>query len=229
MDDVDHALLKHAKAMWGQSNVPKLERIKSIDDNILFKCKPNVPFRAAVWLENAAHDKAWLVAAGPRSSGSREDFYEALKSYCERKLTHTRKSLSGFKPGKKTHSDHLIPTDDDRMRLQLEQDYAVVLQADQKITDMVRKAQQNPTTVFSTKVYGCDVEALVEVGDYQELFVHIMIVGSAPQNAMNLILTAAVPDVVEEDWDFLEEPPAGMGTSGGMYCYTLLAPGWHGL
>lgn len=229
MDEVNHVLLDRAKAMWHENNIPKLERISSIDDNILFKCKPNVPFRAAVWLENAEQDRAWMVAAGPRNDGSRSDFYESLKSACERKLTQVRHSSSGFKPGKKTHSDHLMPTHDDAMRLELERNYNLVLESDNKIADMVQKAQQNPTEVFTLEVYGCHVETLVEIGEYQELYVHIMIVGSAPHDAMNLILTAAVPDVVEEDWDFLEHPPTGIGDTGGMYCYTLLSPGWHRL
>lgn len=229
MDEIDHPVFAHAKRIWQAGNDPKLERISSIDDNIFFKCKPNVPLRGAMWLEKNAKDKAWLVAAGPRSEGSRGDFYEALQSTCARNLARARISRSNFKLGKNTYSDHLLPEDDDRKRLELERNLTLVLEADQKILDMVRKAQESPTSVFATEVYGCKVETMVEKSEFQELYVHIMIIGSAPKDAMSLILSVAVPEAHEEDWDFLEEAPVGMESSGGMYCYTLLAPGWRHL
>src|SRR5207248_10265825 len=49
------------------------ERIRSIDDVVLFKVKIQ-RWRGAVWLDQAW---PWVVAAGVREEGSSDDFYSA--------------------------------------------------------------------------------------------------------------------------------------------------------
>jgi hypothetical protein len=74
LDEVDHPLLRKAAGQFGQANGPR-ERIRSVDDHVLYKVKTG-RWRGAVWVED--YRQPWLVAAGWREEGSPEDFYEAL-------------------------------------------------------------------------------------------------------------------------------------------------------
>ncbi|MET7324667.1 hypothetical protein [Streptomyces sp. NPDC005549] len=60
------------------------DRIRSIDDEILFKIKVQ-RWRGAVWTDE---DLPWLVAAGQREDGSPDDFYSALETTARAARAH---------------------------------------------------------------------------------------------------------------------------------------------
>ena len=78
LDEIDHSLLGKASEQFADSDTPH-ERIRAVDDQVLFKVKVQ-RWRGAVWTEETL---PWLVAAGWRESGSADDFYAiAWKPAC---------------------------------------------------------------------------------------------------------------------------------------------------
>jgi hypothetical protein len=69
LDEFDHPLLRKAREQFADEAIPH-ERIRVVDDQILFKVKVQ-RWRGAVWIEQRM---PWLVAAGRRESGSSDDF-----------------------------------------------------------------------------------------------------------------------------------------------------------
>ena len=75
LDEIDHPVLAKASEQFADED-GKHERIRSVDDQVLFKVKVQ-RWRGAVWLDA---DLPWLVAAGRREDGSGDDFYAALEA-----------------------------------------------------------------------------------------------------------------------------------------------------
>lgn len=73
LDEIDHPLIRKANEQFAQPTGPR-ERIRSIDDVVVFKVKVQ-RWRGAVV---EAGEPSWMVVAGVREAGSRDDFYEAL-------------------------------------------------------------------------------------------------------------------------------------------------------
>jgi hypothetical protein len=114
LDELDHPLLAKAREQFADENAAH-ERIRAIDDQVLFKVKVQ-RWRGAVWTEEQL---PWVVAAGCREDGSQDDFYKALESQAVRaraeyNRTHTP-ALSGS-----TYIAELLPGQDDRQRYRLE-------------------------------------------------------------------------------------------------------------
>lgn len=65
LDEIDHPILQKATEQFTKSDVTH-ERIRAIDDHVLFKVKAR-RWRGAVWPEA---ERPWLVAAGVREAGS---------------------------------------------------------------------------------------------------------------------------------------------------------------
>lgn len=77
LDEIDHPLLRKAAEQFAAGDTPH-ERIRAIDDVVLFKVKTG-RWRGAVYSDDPEADvKDWLVAAGTREEGSPDDFYAAL-------------------------------------------------------------------------------------------------------------------------------------------------------
>src|SRR5947209_3535189 len=78
LDQVEHPLLAKAAEQFADPATPH-ERIRAIDDAVLFKVKVG-RWRGAVYADNDpdADVRDWLVAAGVREDGSNADFYAAL-------------------------------------------------------------------------------------------------------------------------------------------------------
>lgn len=71
LDELDHPLLVKARELFGDDEAGR-ERIRAVDDEVLFKVKVQ-RWRGAVWAETDL-DLPWLIAAGQREDGSSEDF-----------------------------------------------------------------------------------------------------------------------------------------------------------
>jgi hypothetical protein len=75
LDEIDHLIVAEAAEQFAAEAV-KHERIRAIDDQVLFKVKVQ-RWRGAVWVDA---DLPWLVAAGRREDGAGDDFYAALEA-----------------------------------------------------------------------------------------------------------------------------------------------------
>lgn len=71
------------------------EVIRAIDDNVLYKCKPNRELRGAAYKD--VDENYWIVATGKREQGSINDFYKALEIKAKNNLKQGRKSNSFYK------------------------------------------------------------------------------------------------------------------------------------
>lgn len=142
-----HDLLEKAKNLYPDASS---ERIKSIDDNYFLKCKIK-RYRGAIWIESDSEsDIWWLVAGGYRTDGSPTDFYTELESKCRNKLKEERQLDSSFKLGKLTHSDWLLPSEDDYTLLAAARQYTQLLIWQKDIISSYREAYRicNHTTTY---------------------------------------------------------------------------------
>lgn len=209
LDDIEHPLLAAARRQWSVDE-PQTERIVAIDDLVLLKCKPNRPIWGAVW-EEPAEGVAWIVAAGPRQEGSPKDFYAMLATDCER----ARKTLNvRGQNGKKTSSLHLLPTQDDRLRLQADAATETLRQANQDVASLISDARSQPGVIVERRALGADLEVLARRNDYDELYVAIAVTGSTSDEVHALILRMAVPDATLDDWTPITDPTELQTTFG---------------
>lgn len=74
LDEVDHPLLRKTSEQFADPGGAR-ERIRAIDDAVVFKAKVQ-RWRGAVWTDK--DERPWLIAAGWREDGSPQDFYEAF-------------------------------------------------------------------------------------------------------------------------------------------------------
>jgi hypothetical protein len=113
LEEIDHPLLRKAAEQFA-SGTPH-ERIRAIDDVVLFKVKTG-RWRGAVYSDDPGADvKEWLVAAGTREEDSPDDFYAAL--HAEARAARQRYNADHDKPlTTDTYAAHLLPGPDDRDR-----------------------------------------------------------------------------------------------------------------
>ncbi|WP_440902656.1 hypothetical protein [Actinosynnema sp.] len=74
LGEVDHPLPREAALQLADPTGTR-ERISAIDDTVFFKIKAQ-RWRGAAWTDG--NGQAWLVAAGQREEGSKDDFSESL-------------------------------------------------------------------------------------------------------------------------------------------------------
>ncbi|MDX2548759.1 hypothetical protein ACOT81_24975 [Streptomyces sp. WI04-05B] len=73
LDELDHPILAKAREHFADDEAGH-ERIRSVDDEVLFKVKVQ-RWSGAVW---AGEDLPWLIAAGQPEDGSPDDFLLSL-------------------------------------------------------------------------------------------------------------------------------------------------------
>ncbi|MEU5296972.1 hypothetical protein [Streptomyces umbrinus] len=220
LHEVDHPLISRAQQ---QADIAPTEKIASIDDTVLLKCKPGGSrWRGAIW-EDLHAGLGWLVAAGQRTAGARDDFYQQLRDGCKRKRAALNQAGDRLAPGKRTYSRHLLPDDDDQLRLKAEQGYRLLQEARNRVPQLVQEARDSAGEPVRTEVFGTAVEAYVyrAIGSYDELYLGLKVVGSAPDEVHDLILRLAVPDAVAEDWAPIQAPHRP-DEPGEIFYFTLL-------
>lgn len=84
LDELDHPILAKAREHFADDRAEH-ERIRSIDDEVLFKVKIQ-RWRGAVWTDE---DLPWLIATGQREDGSPDDFYSALETTARAARAHS--------------------------------------------------------------------------------------------------------------------------------------------
>ncbi|WP_173157237.1 hypothetical protein [Phytohabitans suffuscus] len=184
LDEIDHPVLRKAVEQFATTGATH-ERIRAIDDHVLFKVKVR-RWRGAVWPDA---NRPWLVAAGTREAGSPDDFYAALaaggRAARARYNRDNRAALTSD-----TFTDHLLPTTDDRLRYRLEMGARLIRRLESAIPELVRKSLidgREHTAALDTFAIGVQVRA-----DHgHETYVAICITGSVTAN-----LSAVVLDIV---------------------------------
>lgn len=118
LDEIDHPLLNKAGEQFADCDTPH-ERIRAIDDVVLFKAKIG-RWRGAVFTDQPdAEIRDWLVAAGTREDGSKDDFYAIL--HAQARTARQRYNAEHDTPlTTDTYVGSLLPGQDDHDRYLLE-------------------------------------------------------------------------------------------------------------
>lgn len=192
LGEIDHPLLAKAAAQFADPGA-KHERIRAIDDHVLFKAKVQ-RWRGAVWIDA---DQPWLVAAGYREDGSGEDFYAALEA--DGRAARARYNADhpdGLKS--ETSSAHLLPERADFVRYRAEAGVRFVRRVRGAVQALVRDSLRDGrehTVEFDTFTLGLQVRA-----DHgHETYAAVRITGSVPANLTAIIL-GNVPGCDQDSW-----------------------------
>jgi hypothetical protein len=116
--DLDVPLIREVERVAPHSPLGQ-KRIIGIEDTMIYRVRTS-DWRGATWLESA-EDIIWLVAAGPRRDGDREDFYNHVSALHERK--------------------RLLPDDDDRRKWRAEEGLRWVDQLSSDLTLLVNQTR----------------------------------------------------------------------------------------
>jgi hypothetical protein len=135
LDELDHPLLKKATEQFAVDDTPH-ERIRSIDDVVLFKVKTG-RWRGAVFNDEPEADvRDWLVAAGFREEGSGDDFYATLHS--QDRAARQRHNADHDKPlTTDTYAGGLLPVQDDHDRYLLEAGVRLARRLNTRLRDLL--------------------------------------------------------------------------------------------
>jgi len=192
LDEVDHPALAKAAEQFADPNAGH-ERIRAVDDQVLFKVKVQ-RWRGEVWTDATA---PWLVAAGTREAGSPDDFYAALAS--EAQAARSRYNREHSKPiGADTYVGPLLPGRDDYDRYAFEANTRLRRQIRDTVRHLVRASLRDGhehTAHQGGYVLGIQVRA-----DHgHETYVAVRIVGDPPADLVGVIL-ARVPGCDLTTW-----------------------------
>lgn len=186
LDEIDHPLLRKAAEQFAAEDTPH-ERIRSIDDVVLFKVKTG-RWRGAVYSDDDAEAavKDWLVAAGSREEGSPDDFYAALHS--EARAARQRYNAEHDKPLKTdTRTTHLLPAADDHDRYLLEEATRFARRLNAVVRDLVVGSLRDGHE-HAADFPGFRLGIIVRAEEGHESYVAIRITGSVPRNLASTIL-----------------------------------------
>jgi hypothetical protein len=173
LDEIDHPLLKKANEQFAAPTGPR-ERIRSIDDVVLFKVKVQ-RWRGAV---HDARDPSWLVAAGLREDGSRDDFYEALATAV--KAARTRYNAEhDASLNSETYCQSWLPDDDDHERYRAEAGVRLVRELRFIVHQLVHSSLLDGRE-HTAEVVGAELGLFVQAAEDHATYVALRIVGSVP-------------------------------------------------
>jgi hypothetical protein len=192
LDEIDHPLLAKATEQFAEVDA-RHERIRAIDDQILFKVKVQ-RWRGAVWTED---DLPWLVAAGTREDGSGDDFYTALET--DAKAARARYNTEHAPPlTGATYVAHLLPGPDDRVRYQLEAGARLLRRLIHTVRGLVHASLRDGhehAADFGTFALGITIRA----DDGHETYAAVRITGPVPDDLVGLILDI-IPGCDRDTW-----------------------------
>jgi hypothetical protein len=228
ISDIRHPLLDEVKRLWlSDAEFPK-ERISSIEDNIFFKVKPNIPLRGIVWEEKSNKKEPWLVASGKREDGSKKDIYEkiSIKSRNEAKI---RNSSSGSFIPLKTYSEYLKPQEEDYARLLIDTEIEPRIVLIREVEEALGDARNSLGRIVSFEIGQVIGELkIVQEGSIGEIFLKILI-SFDNFNDLAIVLKVLRPDLSEQDWQIDYQPNVHTHENNGnpvFYCYTLWEAPW---
>jgi hypothetical protein len=200
LDEVDHPLVRKAAGRFDRAEGPR-ERIRAVDDQVLYKVKSG-RWRGAVWVD--PDRQPWLVAAGWREEGSPEDFYEALAASA--RAARGRYNASHRPPlATDTHVGRLLPTRDDRDRHAAEGDARLLGRIETTVRRLTRQSLLTGRE-HRAEIAAAAVGVLVRAGGDNETYVALRIIGSVPDNLL-LVVLDVVPGCSRDGWYPEQEMP----------------------
>jgi hypothetical protein len=192
LDEVTHPLVAKTTERFADEQTPQ-ERIRAIDDHVLFKVKVQ-RWRGAVWVDA---DLPWLVAAGQREEGSSDDFYAALEATA--RAARARYNAEHSPPlTTTTYSGHLLPAREDDLRWRAES----AARTERRLTPIVRGLVRRSLLDGHEHAVMLDGAALgiqVLADQGHETYVAIRIIGSVPKRLAATIISL-VPGCELDDW-----------------------------
>lgn len=169
------------------------ERIRAVDDAIMFKVKVQ-RWRGAIIDDG---EPSWLVAAGVREEGSREDFYEALAAAM--KSARTRYNASHAPPlTTQTHSQGWLPVEDDYDRYRAEAGVRMLRQLRAEVCRVVCASLLDGREHVA-EIAGAELGVVVQATEDHATYVALRIVGSVPDDLLAVILSL-VPGCDRDSW-----------------------------
>lgn len=196
LDEIDHPLLRKATEQFAAEDTPH-ERIRAIDDVVLFKVKTG-RWRGAVYSGDSGADvKDWLVAAGTREEGSSDDFYATL--YDEARTARQRYNAEHDKPlTTDTHTAHLLPSPDDHDRYLIEAATRLARRLNTEVRELVRGSLRD-SHEHAADFAGFRLGIIVRAEEGNETYVAIRITGSVHKDLTATILNR-VPGCDPDAW-----------------------------
>ncbi|WP_405644392.1 hypothetical protein [Streptomyces sp. NBC_00019] len=192
LDEIEHPILAKAAEQFADVET-KHERIRAVDDQMLFKVKVQ-RWRGAVWVGD---DLPWLVAAGRRKDGSGDDFYAALEADAKAaRARYNAVHADGLKTS--AYTAHLLPTREDHVRYRAEAAVRFVRRLRAAILALARATLRDGrehAQDFDTFTLGLQVRA----DEGHETYLAIRITGSVPANLTAVILSN-VPGCDKDGW-----------------------------
>jgi hypothetical protein len=195
LDEIDHPLLHKASDQFTDPAGLR-ERILSVDDTVMFKIKVQ-RWRGAVWTDQ--DDQNWLVAAGRRESGSKDDFYQALASAAR---TAKARYNSEHTPPLQTdtHTVAWLPNADDRDRYILEAGLRFRRELKATVLALTRNSLLDGYE-HTAEIGGATLGIQIRAEDGHETYVALRIVGAIPDNLLATVLIL-VPGCDRNGWGY---------------------------
>jgi hypothetical protein len=204
LDEIDHPLVRKAVESFAEPDTPH-ERIRAIDDQVLFKVKVQ-RWRGAVWVEA---DLPWLVAGGQREDGSADDFYTALEASAAAARAHYNTDHTPALTTT-THTGYLLPGREDDLRYRAEEATRTERRLRPIVHDLVRRSLLDGHE-HAVMLGGAALGVHVLADQGHETYVAIRIIGSVPKRLAAIIVSmvpGCEPDAWMSDYAMPERPMA---------------------
>ena len=188
-----HVLLQKAQETFAAA-AARGERIRQVDDRVFLKAKVG-RWRGAVWRDLP---EQWLCAAGRREEGSPDDFYASLVERCR---SWRREYNSTYTPSlaTDTYSGPILPTENDRKRLLLEEAEAQVRAFETDIPLLVKAAVRAAGSEQRAPIGGFAIGVYIERQGIDGVYVAIRIQGPVRSRDHAIILNE-VPGTDPTSW-----------------------------
>ncbi|WP_285507951.1 hypothetical protein [Actinokineospora sp. NBRC 105648] len=192
LNELDHPLIGKANGQFAVPTGPR-ERIRSVDDAIMFKVKVQ-RWRGAVV---DGGEPSWLIAAGVREDGSRDDFYEALATAM--KAARARYNAEHSPPlTTQTHSGEWLADQDDRDRYRAEAGIRLLRELRAAVHQVVCASLLDGREHVAD-IGGAELGVVVQGTEDHATYVALRIVGSVPDDLVAVVLSL-VPGCDRDTW-----------------------------
>nr|CTQ93059.1 hypothetical protein [Kibdelosporangium sp. MJ126-NF4] len=192
MNEIDHPLIKKANEQFAAPAGPR-ERIRSIDDVVLFKVKVQ-RWRGAV---HDLGDPNWLIAAGLREEGSRDDFYDAFAHAA--KAARTRYNAEHRAPLKsETYCQSWLASAEDHDRYRAESGVRLLRELRRTVHRLVCSSLLDGKEHVA-EVAGAEFGLCVQAAEDHATYVSLRITGSVPDNLL-IVTLSLVPGCDDDSW-----------------------------
>ncbi|WP_197523019.1 hypothetical protein [Actinokineospora pegani] len=192
LNELDHPLISKANDQFAAPTGPR-ERIGAVDDAIMFKVKVQ-RWRGAV-VESG--EPSWMVAAGVREDGSRDDFYEVLATAM--KAARTRYNVEHSPPlATRTHSSEWLPGEDDHDRYRAEAGIRLLRELRAAVHRVVCASLLDGREHVAD-IGGAELGVVVQGTEDHATYVALRIVGSVPGDLVAVVLSL-VPGCDRDSW-----------------------------